>query len=433
MAAANSVSSFFAELKELYTGDAIPNMVEQDNVLFGIIKKEEDWEGKYVSKPVALAAGQGISADFPTAQAMSLISGDTHKQFQILPVIKHSLVTVSTEVILASMSSKGAFLKATTSVIDNGLKNFANNISRSIYRGADGTLAQISSATNFGSSTLILATPADADSFNIGDQLDVVSSTTASAIEARGTNGHGLYISAVDRIGGKLSVAILPQAGATPCNINDSANGVPSAASGYYLVKAGDYGAPTARKLLSGYQSWVPLVTPTSGDSFFGVDRSVDPVYLAGQSLDATSLGLTLMATLEIAIANVQRVGGTINTAMMNPVTFGKLNQELMGKQQLTMVDKPDGRVGYEGIKIVGATGPVVCLPDRTCPSNMIACMDKDKWVIGSVGKVVDTWDLDGRDSLRQSAASGIEVRFVSYANMYCEEPRCNVNIKINP
>ena len=117
----------------------------------------------------------------------------------------------------------------------------------------------------------------------------------------------------------------------------------------------------------------------------------------------------------------------------MSPAQYRELAQAQGAKVQLVdVVVSPT--LGFKGIQVVGhSAGPVICLPDRNCPAGLIAGINRDSWKLISVGKVVHTWQDDGKVWLRVYNGSGMEIRFYSLANLVCKEPRNNINIKVNP
>ena len=111
---------------------------------------------------------------------------------------------------------------------------------------------------------------------------------------------------------------------------------------------------------------------------------------------------------------------------------FNALAKELGSKAQLVNVSL-NAQVGYEGIKIAGATGPVICMPDRACPSNTICGMNMETWEMLSIGSAVHVWDMDGKVWLRTPSDSGMQIRFHSLVEMLCKDPRQNCNIRVTP
>lgn len=428
MAFGNTATTFAALLKEYYAKNKIANTVFKDNVFYGLVPKDEKGsEGNYCVTPVIVAAGASRSATFGRAQAMAALSGDTQKRFLVDYYENHADVTIPSALIARSRGDEGAFLKAATSISDNQLEEFANDISTSLYRSRDGNRGKISTGTTIASSTLKFAVPSDVLNFGLGMELDVAAAQSTGNVRAYGSNSHGIYVSAIDYVAGTITAGITPTPGSTPVNLNDAADGIPTIATGDFVYVRGD------RNLkLNGFLDWIPYGGPLGGDSFLGVDRTVQPTALAGNYLDGTGYG-TMYECLDDAITQVHMMGGKLTHFLMPFKAFGKLQKELVGKTQLVNVKSTSAEIGYEGIKVIGSTGPVTCLPDRSCPANTICGMNIDTWELVSFKPMVHIWDLDGQQSLRVSNDSGIEMRYYSFGNLRCIEPRANINVRVNP
>ena len=425
MAFGNTSTSDDALLKELYSDEAVQKALFVENKFFSMVPKNENAPGRHYIHPIVVGAGQSRSATFSTAQSMAGLTGEQIVDFQVGLLENHADANVQSKLIAQTSSDKGAFLKAVALIADDQLINFGNDVSVSLYRTSDGNRGQIDSTTTLASSSLKISPLKEVLNFEVGMQLDLASSKTASK-RAYGSNGHGLYVTAVDYVQGILTVGTSPVAGGTACNITDAADGIPTAQTGDFIFVTGDKGLK-----LNGFQDWIPYGGVASNDSFLGVNRSSNPVRLAGNWLDGTG-GQSLVATLEDAISQVGEVGGKLDTMMCNYKQFSQLAKELVGKTQITKVSV-DGELGYESIEIIGATGPVRVIPDRSCPSTLIAGMNLDKWELLSVGKAVHVWDEDGKVWLRSPTDSGMEIRFYSFCNLLCKSPRDNINIKVNP
>jgi hypothetical protein len=135
---------------------------------------------------------------------------------------------------------------------------------------------------------------------------------------------------------------------------------------------------------------------------------------------------------LEKGINQVARFGGKLTHFIMPYGQYTALANSQGAKVQLVNVKSAEADIGFEGIEVTGANGRVVCLPDRYCPSTLIAGVDINSWKLISVGKAVRTWQYDGKVWLRSYNANGMEIRFYSLANLVCREPRSNLNILVN-
>src|SRR5690606_20992478 len=110
-------------------------------------------------------------------------------------------------------------------------------------------------------------------------------------------------------------------------------NTISGAATGNYVLIAGDYG-----NAITGLPGWLPRTSPTSGDSFFGVDRSEHPHRLAG--FRYLSPAQTIEETLIKALAAGKQLSVPVKTIFVNPIDFGDLVTEVGAKKEVRVDDK---------------------------------------------------------------------------------------------
>jgi hypothetical protein len=362
MAFGNSFTSYDALLKQYYNDEMLANEIFRKNPLLGMVKKFESSTGRQFVVPVIYGAGQGRSAIFGTAQTMSALSGENSVDFLLSRAENHAVANVSSQTIAATSNDKGAFIDAVSLIADDQLQNLSNDISLGLFGSASGARGQISSGTSVSSSLGVISfvNPKDALKFEVGMALDASATLTGTSVEAYGSGAHGLYVQAVDFAGCTITVGTTPVAGGTTCAPNDATNGIPTIATSDYLFQAGDKGTK-----ISGLSDWIPYGGP-SATAFFGVNRTANPVRLAGQWLNGS--GGTLEEVLEQAAANVAEVGGTLSHFIMSFKKFAALSQSLGSKTQL--VEVKVGKVGYSALEIAGPDGTITCMADRSCPST---------------------------------------------------------------
>lgn len=413
-----------AILKEFYSDDGVTNEIYVDNPWLALIPKKEDVTGRFYNQPVVASAGQGRSRTFTQAQNAAstaagsnstFTSGEALFDFQVKKTENHADANIASQLIAESSSSRGAFLDMVRLIADNQLQNIANDTALGLYRKADCSRGVVGGTV--AGTTLTFANPADAINFSLGMWLDFSAVNTGTSTTFASTTGAYCQIVAIDQVGGTATVAF--SSGTNTLTAN-------SVAVGNFIYQSGDKSLG-----FNGFQDWIPYGGVTSTDSFLGVNRSVSPVQLAGSYLDGT--GGQLEEVLEAAVAQVTRFGGKLTHFLMSPAYYRVLAQAQGAKVQLINV-MATPQIGFKGIQVVGhSAGPVVCLPDRNCPPDMIAGVNRDSWKLISVGKAVHTWQEDGKVWLRSPSNSGMEIRFYSLANVVCKEPRSNVNIKVNP
>lgn len=419
-----SQNSGDAILKEFYSDEGVTNEIYVDNPWLALIPKKEDVTGRFYNQPVVASAGQGRSRTYGTAAAASstaagsnstFTSGEALFDYQVKKVENFANANISSQMIAESSSSKGAFLDMVRLIADDQLQNIANDTSLGIYRGSDMSRGKVGGTV--AGTTLTFENPADAINFSLGMWLDFSATNTGSSTTFASAAAAYCQIIAIDQVGGTATVAF--SSGTNTLTAN-------SVAVGNFIYQSGD-----KSKGFNGFTDWIPYGGVASNDSFQGVNRSFSPVQLAGSYLDGT--GGNLEEVLEQAISQVTRFGGKLTHFLMSPAQYRLLAQAQGAKVQLVNV-LATPQIGFKGIQIVGhSSGPVVCLPDRSCPPGLIAGVNRNTWKLISVGKVVHTWQDDGKVWLRSPDNSGMEIRFYSLANVVCSEPRSNINIKVNP
>jgi hypothetical protein len=259
-------------LKELYDDQKVQWLTYKDNPWLAMIKKEEKFPGKYFPVPVIYGLTQGSSATFATAYNNQ--SSPQVAEFLVTRVADFSLATIDGQLLAAAQTDPGTFIDGAELMIDAAFQNATNRISTALFRNGAGTLSQVASVVFVSgtSYTVTLANPDDAVLHEVNQVLIAVQNQdgSGSAPTDVGT------VTAVNRSAGTLTVT-----SATNIASDWPAN--------YWLVVQGDLattsnnnfqpsGSTTTNRLLklAGLAAWLPMTAPTAGDSFFGVDRSLD-------------------------------------------------------------------------------------------------------------------------------------------------------------
>jgi hypothetical protein len=411
-----------AILKEIYSDDGVTDEFFRDNPFFALMPKKEDVTGRYYEQPVWASAGQaqsrtfGASTSGPGLQSEAAISGEAPYTYLVPKVENMAVANISSKLIAETSSTKGAFVDMVRAIADNQMQQLINDTSIGLFRGADISKGNVGGSV--AGTVLTFANPADAVNFELGQFLEYAALNTGTSVRALASNNTDCHITKIDYVGGTATVAWTGSGTQTL-----TANNV---AVGDYVYRAGDKSLG-----FNGFTDWIPYGGVTSADSFLGVNRSAQAVRLAGSYLDGTQGNLE--EVLEKAINQCARFGGKLTHFIMPYGQYTALANSQGSKVQIVNVKTGDADIGFEGIEITGANGRVVCLPDRYCPSTLIAGVDINTWKLISVGKAVRTWQYDGKVWLRSYNANGMEIRFYSLANLVCREPRSNLNIRVNP
>lgn len=417
MSSGNNQTTIDALLKEYYDDGALVNETYMKNPLWARMTKSQavaNVTGRRFIHPVVYGASQGRSRTFSRAQARGAVTGELSVDFIVPRVNNHKDCTVATETVLSTRDDRGAFTKAITLITDNAVRDLGKVQAVSMYGTGSEALGQIASG-GISSTVITLSKVDDALHFEVGMELDLAVDETTTAVEAYGSSGNGLIITKVDRVLGKLTFGY---------NVTDATNGIPTAAPGDFIFVRGD------RNLgLTGLQGWLPYGGP-SATAFLGVDRTVDPVRLAGNWLDGSNLSIE-DALIQAATNVEKQSNGSLTHFFMPFNKYAALLKSQSAKKVVIEEVNPD--VSFEGVQVLTPAGEVMIMPDRNCPSDRMFGLNIDTWEYLHLGDVIQMNNLDGNTWLRQPSDDGLEIRFFSLGNVVCRVPAENIIIKVQP
>lgn len=200
------------------------------------------------------------------------------------------------------------------------------------------------------------------------------------------------------------------------------------ASAGDWLFIAGDrvtssYTFASARKI-AGLEAWNPITAPTTGDSFFGVDRSVDVTRLSGQRLDISALQpeegyITALAALAREDSEPSHIFTSFNDEKNLKLALGSRVDA-----EYTSV----GDIGFESIRLRGPNGTVKVYADRNAPVGYARLLQLDTWELKHLGDLVNKGDAAGDGGMaREYQADRFEGRMSFYGNVLCYAPHKNM------
>lgn len=397
------MTSFASALKVHYTPQRIQNMVYRDNPLLAMLPKYEQFGGKNLPIPIKYGTPQGRSQTFATAQANKTAS--KYKDFVLTRVHDYSLASIDNETLEASQGNANAFIEAATSEIDGAIQSATRSLAVALYRSKSGSIGQVASTVNTATAVIPLADIESVTNFEVG--MSIVASTADGGGSVK-NSAHTII--GVDRDLGELTVnSVLT-------------TGDDWAAADFIFVE-GDYDAK-----VSGLLSWIPSSAP-SATTFFSVDRTADVTRLGGIRYDGSALPIE--EALISAASRAAREGAKPDYCFMAYSAYANLEKALGSKVQYVDM-KVNPEIGFRGILINGPRGPIKVVPDQNCPSDRAFMLQLDTWKLYSLGKAPKILDSDGMKMLRDSAADSVEVRVGYYAQLGCNAPGFNVNIKLS-
>jgi hypothetical protein len=420
-----------AALKELYTNDKeyMKDLVYKENPFLALVPKDESpdgFAGKYIPVPLEYGNPQGRAHTFANAQsgqtATSLVS------FFVYVISDYQLVTITNLLMEQTKSNAGAFVDAAKLQVDGGFRNITNNIAFELFGSGTATrgvsaIGMTQDGVTAGGTVITLTNIQQIVAFEVG--MILVSSLTDGAAPSTDT----VTITAVNRATGVITGTASAASLSNKWSVTSSAVG--------YLTILGDLpstGATTTASFLalSGLAAWIPVTSPASNDSFWGVNRSVDPTRLAGLRYDASAM--TIEEGMTNALAFVNREGGKPDLCVMDFNSYANLVNALGAKVQYVQVSHDEVEVAFEGITFQSAYGRVTVLADRSCPPQRAYLLTMSTWKLRSLGKVphILTYGMEGLEGLRVGTADALEIRIGYYGNLICSAPGWNCVVTLS-
>lgn len=394
-----------AILKTIFPSGLPKDATYKDNPLLALMPKATDFYGEDAKAPLKYAPNAGRSSTFSTAQSNS--TNVKNVAFRYARKSDYAVARITNELILASKNNSGAFVSALKQEIDSAQLNVSNSAAQAVYGNGSGCIGQISSATTLASTTIKLANPEDIVFFEVDYRIKL------SAANGGGSVKSGvLTVVAVDRETGYITVD------------QNISSGVATASLGDFISIEGDYD-----KKMSGLAAWLPSVAPTSGDSFFGVDRSLDVTRLAGFRGDLSALPIE--EALIQGGMKIGRDGGKVDHVFMSFQKYADLTKSLGSKVQYVDVMAKDAGIGFQGVKVNLGKSIATVIPDRNCPDNKMFMLQLDSWKVHSLEGMPMILDMDGLKMLRVSNDDAAEIRVGYYAQIACNWPGANGSFSI--
>jgi len=397
------LTAFSFAMKEYYTDDEVQRVTYEDHPFFAQVAKDEKFFGKVLPVPLIYGNPQGRSASIAKAVANQTASKGV--EFLLTRAKDYMVATIDNETMEASENDEGAFMEAAIVETDGSLSQLSDSISISLFGNGGGALGQIANSA-FNTPTITLTDPYSVVNFEVGMSLDI-------SVDD-GTGGNGVRtatgtpaITAIDRAAGTITL------GATNLSTWWAA-----VAQNDYIFVQGDYNAK-----LKGLAAWIPYTTPTS-TAFFGVDRTPDPVRLAGVRYDASSLPIE-EALVELVSRVEQIGGGHPDVGYLNPAQWRSLEKALGARVQYVN-PTGDALVGFTGIRIAGKKGPCVFYADNNCPNTRAYALTSKTWKLRTLGKPTKLFKGDGLQFLRGSTTDDLQFRVQFYGNLACNAPGWN-------
>ncbi len=400
MSASDLTSVAFIYKRE-YSDKQVADLVMRDHVWWQMVDKEDGFGGTDYAYPLRYGNPQGVSGKFANAQANAGSSKGIQPVALRWP--KFGVITLDGEAIAASEGNKGAFFTLVTMETDRVLEEMGQSLAFDFYRDQSGVRGRRSSAAT----NVITLTIAD-DARNFGEGMTVGASNLATGLSPRsGTT----TITSVDEDAGTITVA--------------SAAAITSFADNDYLFRDGDPGT-----CMEGLEVCTPLTTPTVGETFRGKDRSVNPRKLAGCRVNDTATNIE--ENLGLVAVKISQTGKSHNVdrGFLNPIKFWEVSRRLNAKVEYSDAGG-NANYGFQYITIHTPAGSLKIFADPDCQTSRGRVTRQDAMYVKHLRGLPHIISDDGKPSLRQASANGIEARAAAWLNVIQENPAAHGVINI--
>jgi hypothetical protein len=320
----------------------------------------------------------------------------------------YSIATIDHQTMLASRTDKMSFLEGAKLVVDGAFRSVTNSLASSLFRSGTGSIGQVGSIST---GVITLSNAADVVQFEVNQVLQANATDGGVPRAALG------YVVAVNRSAGTVTVSAVGLGGAA---------GTPSGwTTADFLLVQGDVNAK-----VKGLAAWLPDAAPTTGDNFFGVDRSQDVTRLAGIRYDGSAQSIE--ESLIDSSSLLAREGGKPDVCITNFASYAALEKSLGSKVQYVDMKGP-ADIAFRGIMINGANSMIKVFPDRNCPALKAYLLQMNTWTLNSLGDAPQILRYgDGLEMLRVSNADAGEVRIGYYSQVSTNAPGYNANVTLS-
>jgi hypothetical protein len=378
----SSTTSVNAVLKEIYVDANYYDDCYKTRPFLGMIRKYENFGGRDLPVPQRYTRPIGVSAAFQYASQNATPSNLVN--FLVTRTPLFGTVTLTGEVMLADAAKdEFTFVSYMKTEIDGAMQAWSDQMSSLLFGSGTGTFGRVSAGSTVSSNLITLASINDIVNFEVG--MTLVASATDGAAPRTGQE----VILKVNRTAGTLT--------STSAAWNTV---ITALAAGDYLSVQGNTSA-----VIKGIGAWNPKTQPTTGDSFLGVDRSVDPTRLSGLRYDGSSLGLTIEEIIQNAAALLYRESGIADTLLMNPydaIQLQKSQQSRVyypreGSKRMARSGKGDSAVvGFNTLSLNTMGLDIDVVVDPKCPQGTGYMVQMDAVELASLGPAPQFLEQDG-------------------------------------
>lgn len=419
--AGDTIASLGLILKQVWPQEEIYDELNYGMPLYALMRKETDL-GSETNIAVGFGTSQGIANDFSDAKGNkqpSSVGG-----FTVPPATIYSLESVSRQAIALSRGSTRAIVGALDRAAQQAILGWKFEAATQLAGNGGGALGQVASISG---NQLLLTNVDDVVKF---DRLMTVNAGPDDGTQATGgptaVRPGKVVLGAVSRNYG-ATWNLQCQSG----NWTDPGN-IPGLQVGDYLFRGGQYAAT-----LIGLGAWVPAADPNSSDSFYGQNRSTDPLRLAGMRITGTNL--TPREAAMRLVREALRNSSNPTHYFLNPTNFESLQFELQSAGVLVMTKQAPAPIGshtfgepIDGIGFNGPGGQVKVFADSRIGTGTGWGLELDTWAIKGAEAFPTLMAGDGLSMAREEWADSFEIRILGDIQSLCYAPGRNARISLS-
>ena len=391
-----------AILRTQYTKDRVYWLSYDNNPEIATVDRHEDFGGDFYMVPVQTETPQGGSAGGFT-QAQTNEAPSVFKRFQLTRKNDYAVARIDGEAWMAAQANTYALVELFTREVDGAIHTNKRSLAISFFRDGTGARGIIASAIN--ADPITLSAQSDITNFALSMPLQAATGGAGGALRSAGATA---VITKIDRLNGLLYFGAA---------LNTF---IAAVANGDALVRAGDN-----NNVMIGMSGWVPGANVTN-TLFNFLDRSVDPVRLAGQFYNAQ--GQSIRAALIEMIARVDVEGGDADHVWLHRRDQSLLVQEMEGKsyyQKSVEVPVPgsDQTIGFDVLEAEFDGHKVRIMGTINVPRGHCYVGEWETVNMYTLGMAPQIIDYDDLEALRVFNADSFEIRIVSRGDFGVKAP----------
>jgi hypothetical protein len=407
-------------LKRYYSNERVYSMVYKNRPLYAWFPKKTGVTGENGGYRVPLTIDDvpGESGDF--GKAVAARDGNSAEVWALTRVKRYATATLDWETVRAMSNDVGAFMRATTPLINSAINQLANSTAWALFRDGTGVRGRISAVTAGAGGTVTLTSAEDARSFGLRRSVVAVDGAGAYSVAPRGgsTAPDTGKVTAINTDTGVITFDTVPASWST-------------AADDYLFMLGDTQNGGTVKKVIDGLQAWGPdPTTVTAGQIFNGVERAKYKAKLLCQFPTTIVASLATAGVLtngiRTAAAALQANEGAPDALFVNPDVWARIESDLSSQSRYEMMMGSDARTGFDSIVINAGGGKINVVADPWCPRARGFLLQRDTWEMFSIDRFPDFVSDDGQRFARIMDADEVEFRLGGYYNTVCRAPGHN-------